>query len=397
MIYSWDTEAVFSNETGTDWTLDVTDANLSTRLDEKDFVVAFDGVIIDNTQFTKLTPTTVRYDGTATGGVFVEFRRNTGVNPFRLATYTDVILSGDYNRNFERVSRKLAELDEFGAGEPGEVSIVDAAFGSGWGADSVNGASRAALFAKFEAETQAYTAAIQALDDDLQPQIDAKASVDSPNLTGSPTAPTPPLANNSTRLATTEHVRGNLAQYTNTEDLNSALDLKAPLDSPALTGVPTAPTADVEVSDDQVATTEFVRSVANIRHASISTAGFSSQQTFSDPIIITWGVGGGSITQHRGSGATASGYTIPETGFYSLSVQAAIVSSGPTVAIGVYLRVDGDEVRASQVNGPLAGQLSLHHADLFEEGSTIEVEVRAASATSAYYNDSVFTVQMIGN
>ena len=41
-------------------------------------------------------------------------------------------------------------------------------------------------------------------------------------------------------------------------EYKSALDAKAPIVSPALTGVPTAPTASAETSTDQIATTAFV-------------------------------------------------------------------------------------------------------------------------------------------
>jgi hypothetical protein len=58
-----------------------------------------------------------------------------------------------------------------------------------------------------------------------------------------------------------------LANVDNTSDANkpvssatqTALDLKAPLASPALTGVPTAPTAAAATNTTQIATTEFVR------------------------------------------------------------------------------------------------------------------------------------------
>lgn len=46
------------------------------------------------------------------------------------------------------------------------------------------------------------------------------------------------------------------------EQINDALDLKAPLASPALTGTPTAPTAAVDTSTTQVATTAFVTNQA---------------------------------------------------------------------------------------------------------------------------------------
>ena len=41
--------------------------------------------------------------------------------------------------------------------------------------------------------------------------IDSKANIDSPTFTGSPTAPTPGVAVNSTRLATTQFVQNKMA------------------------------------------------------------------------------------------------------------------------------------------------------------------------------------------
>lgn len=78
------------------------------------------------------------------------------------------------------------------------------------------------------------------------------AGLVSPALTGVPTAPTAAALNNSTQIATTAYV-------------DTANTLKAPLASPALTGVPTAPTATAGTSTTQVATTAFVgTAVANL-------------------------------------------------------------------------------------------------------------------------------------
>lgn len=68
----------------------------------------------------------------------------------------------------------------------------------------------------------------------------------SPALTGTPTAPTAVKTDNSTKLATTGHVKAVVADY-------------APLASPGLTGKPTAPTAAQTANDTQLATTAFVK------------------------------------------------------------------------------------------------------------------------------------------
>ncbi|EHE1279919.1 phage tail protein [Salmonella enterica] len=72
------------------------------------------------------------------------------------------------------------------------------------------------------------------------------APKESPALTGTPTAPTAIKTDNSTKLATTGHVKNVVADY-------------APLASPGLTGKPTAPTAAQASNDTQLATTAFVK------------------------------------------------------------------------------------------------------------------------------------------
>ncbi len=113
-----------------------------------------------------------------------------------------------------------------------------------------------------------------------------KAPLASPVLTGNPTAPTQAAADNSTKIATTayadaaaaaatiadatELVKGKAKLYddvagNNTDgapdqnSVNVALASKAPLASPALTGVPTAPTAAGGTNTTQLATTAFVK------------------------------------------------------------------------------------------------------------------------------------------
>ena len=68
----------------------------------------------------------------------------------------------------------------------------------------------------------------------------------SPTFTGTPAAPTVVKTDNSTKLATTAHVKTVVADY-------------APLSSPGLTGKPTAPTAAQASNDTQLATTAFVK------------------------------------------------------------------------------------------------------------------------------------------
>lgn len=84
------------------------------------------------------------------------------------------------------------------------------------------------------------------------------APLDSPAFTGIPTAPTATKGTSTTQLATTAFVGAALADYVLTSSLNMALAMKADLNSPVFTGVPAAPTATKGTSTTQLATTSFV-------------------------------------------------------------------------------------------------------------------------------------------
>ena len=108
-----------------------------------------------------------------------------------------------------------------------------------------------------------------------------KAPVDSPEFIGIPKSPTPEQGTNSTQIANTAFVQAaitalidgspsaldtlkkiadainNDPQFSQT--INAALAIKAPLLSPAFTGVPTAPTASQGTNNTQIATTAYVR------------------------------------------------------------------------------------------------------------------------------------------
>ena len=77
---------------------------------------------------------------------------------------------------------------------------------------------------------------------DLQAALDLKADLTSPALTGTPTAPTAANGTDTTQIATTAFVLANAAT----------------LASPAFTGTPTAPTAAADTDTTQIATTAFV-------------------------------------------------------------------------------------------------------------------------------------------
>jgi hypothetical protein len=101
-----------------------------------------------------------------------------------------------------------------------------------------------------------------ARDDHRHPSDTSRAPLDSPAFTGNPTAPTQGPSDNSTKVATTAFVTNKFA----------GVGGFAPLNSPAFTGNPTAPTAGAGDNDTSIATTAFVQAaVANVAQSTIAT------------------------------------------------------------------------------------------------------------------------------
>lgn len=84
------------------------------------------------------------------------------------------------------------------------------------------------------------------------------APLNSPNFTGTPTAPTASPGTATTQIATTSFVTGSLSGLLTAA---AASTTYAPKASPALTGTPTAPTAAAGDSSTQLATTAFVQAL----------------------------------------------------------------------------------------------------------------------------------------
>ncbi|WP_242672098.1 pyocin knob domain-containing protein [Stutzerimonas kirkiae] len=168
------------------------------------------------------------------------------------------------------------------------------------------------------------------------------APLESPALTGTPTAPTPATGNSSTRLATTAFVQaaitalvnsspaaldtlaelatalGNDANFATT--MTNALAAKAPLASPALTGTPTAPTAAVAINNTQLATTAFVKAaLANAAYLASATRGMAQGNSTQDPNLATAPV---ILTNHANCPKTTVYWHITTT-FYAVISETA--------------------------------------------------------------------------
>jgi hypothetical protein len=110
--------------------------------------------------------------------------------------------------------------------------------------------------------------------DHVHPTDTTRAPLASPALTGTPTAPTAAVDTNTTQLATTAFVLGQAAntnplvngtvaigtssRFARADHVHPTDTTRAPLASPALTGVPTAPTAALNTNTTQLSTTAFV-------------------------------------------------------------------------------------------------------------------------------------------
>ena len=171
------------------------------------------------------------------------------------------------------------------------------------GSVSFNGTANVTLTAAVADDSHAHVIANV---DGLQAALDAKASLTSPGLTGTPTAPTAASSTNTVQIATTAFVQQAIVDFgpgdmlkssydadndgkvdaaevadaapwagitgkptsftpashshpvSQVTGLQAALNAKAALASPVLTGTPTAPTAASGTNTTQLATTAFV-------------------------------------------------------------------------------------------------------------------------------------------
>jgi hypothetical protein len=142
------------------------------------------------------------------------------------------------------------------------------------------------------------------------------AYINSPTFTGTPRVPTAAFNDNSTIIASTAWVQGQLANY-------------APIYNPTLTGVPAAPTAANGTSTTQIATTAFVQNQISTQIKGLGfggtiwhdvTASRSANTTYTNsysyPIMINVNLVTGS-----------SGYTNPSY-FYVNGIVVADATSG---------------------------------------------------------------------
>jgi hypothetical protein len=131
-------------------------------------------------------------------------------------------------------------------------------------ADAGTNTTQIATTAFVQTANSALRSEIIAVTDNL---MSIKANINSPALLGVPTAPTAGAGTANTQIATTGFVASNspvlsVAGKTGIVSLAVAdVSGAAPRANPELTGTPTAPTANVSIKNTQLATTEFVHGV----------------------------------------------------------------------------------------------------------------------------------------
>lgn len=106
-------------------------------------------------------------------------------------------------------------------------------------------------------------------------QTEQLAVLNSPTFTGIPRVPG--YSGEASQIAALSHLDNA------TTTLNSAISLKAPIASPAFTGVPTAATASAGTNSTQLATTAFVKTAVDSKASDLT----NSYQTYTTNAIIT--------------------------------------------------------------------------------------------------------------
>lgn len=191
--------------------------------------------------------------------------------------------------------------------------------------------------------TSASTVAIaiaQSAVTNLTTDLAAKAPLASPALTGIPTAPTATAGTNTTQLATTAFV-------------TAADNLKANLASPTFTGTPLAPTAAVGTNTTQIATTAFVTTAVDaarqgldvkdsVRVATTANITLSGTQSIDGVAVVA----GDRVLVKNQTTATQNGIYVVASGSWTRSTDADNTPDGE-VTSGMFTFVEEGAANAS--------------------------------------------------
>lgn len=131
-------------------------------------------------------------------------------------------------------------------------------------------------------------------------------------------------------------------------DTQDALNLKANINSPVLTGIPEAPTAAAGTNTTQIATTAFVRAAAAKNTVVLTTSGnFTVPAGVTSIQIYAWGGGGGGCGSETGptkpsGGGGGAGFSLSTVSVTPGQVIPYVIGSGGTgSAVGAVTAGDG--------------------------------------------------------
>lgn len=309
--------------TGTSFTLDVTALELSATLTLLDFEITHNGSLINN--YAKTSQTLLTYSGVSVAlGTRVVARRTTNPTPAE-TTFISTSTAIDLSNALNKLRQKTDELDARITYTLGQLSAGGVVIGT----SPVN---NAAYGATWSTDTNA--------------------------------APSRSTAYNQLQI------------------MNGQITTLAPLISPALTGVPTAPTAIVQTSTTQLATTAFVKN---------SVAGNSN-------VLASVNVTGNNVL----TSAIALTTVLGSSSFRAVFIRASFISSGngksPAIIIG-QIRDNANNVIETRVNSVNnVGYLDSFSLSLLKVylGSftgtytfTLFISVQASVATDVYSMSSI--------
>lgn len=236
-----------------------------------------------------------------------------------------------------------------------------------------------------------------AREDHKHPTDTTRAPVDSPNFTGTPTAPTPTAGDNSTKVATTEFVMGNAGvpataqpladgtaavgvsnKYAREDHVHPTDSSRAPVNSPGFTGTPTAPTPDAGDNSTKLATTSFVTTAVAPLIGAVVYKGTWNAST--NTPAFTSGVGTkGWLYKVSVAGTTAV------DGISQWNVGDCIVFNGTT-----WDKIDGIPTEVTSVAGRV-GAVTIAYGDVSGLGNAATKNVGTTAGTVAAGDDSRFT------
>ena len=219
-----------------------------------------------------------------------------------------------------------------------------------------------------------------------------KADLDSPEFAGTPKVPTADINDNSTRAASTAFVQaivdalingapgvldsfmefatalGNDPNFATT--ITNALALKAPKASPALTGVPTAPTAGAGTNSTQIATTAFVQ-------AALTALGLDG--IFNSPVFT-------GIPTTPTAGAGTNTQQVASTAFVQAAIAALLDSAPGTLdTLNELAAALGDDPNfATTMTNALAGKCANNDARLSDARTPIDNSVSTDKLATRY-------------